>query len=144
MSTSKRRSMYSDAFGEFESKLIENAGRISSKNDKPEEPAMKTEEKNIPIIENKIVEPSTLRNIDRDDEEKIRGTRPVRMVSVMVENPETGEVYYEKRKKENKTSQITILVTGTENKLIRAKAKENGVTLNQYLRDIILRHIETK
>ena len=163
MSTSKRKSLYSESFGQFNEKLFAGAEKINA--------ASEPDEKDDPINEEE--KPSEKKHAERsspqddadptqepkaepaivtasatgvDDsatvDEKIRGTRSVRMVSVMVEDPETGEIHYEKRKKENKTSQLTVLVTASENRLIRQKAKENDVTLNQYLRDIILRHIQ--
>ena len=145
MSTSKRKSLYSESFGQFNEKLFAGAEKINAAS--PEQ-----EEKDEPITEDvksedkKPVEKAAAKPVKAEEpapeDEKIRGTRSVRMVSVMVEDPETGEIHYEKRKKENKTSQLTVLVTASENRLIRQKAKENDVTLNQYLRDIILRHIQ--
>ena len=168
MSTSKRKSLYSESFGQFNEKLFAGAEKINAASPEQEEkdepitedvksedkkPVEKAAEKPSPgedkntTQESKeepavVIPDSSVIDDSAPEDEKIRGTRSVRMVSVMVEDPETGEIHYEKRKKENKTSQLTVLVTATENRLIRQKAKENDVTLNQYLRDIILRHIQ--
>lgn len=174
MSTSKRKSLYSESFGQFNEKLFAGAEKINAaspeqeKKDEPITEDVKSEDKKPvekaaakPVKAEKpspgedknttqepkeepavVIPDSSVIDDSAPEDEKIRGTRSVRMVSVMVEDPETGEIHYEKRKKENKTSQLTVLVTASENRLIRQKAKENDVTLNQYLRDIILRHIQ--